>query len=141
MNYFGIILAIIAGILVSRMAVNKKRTVEESQSEGIVADEQEAIPEDALRTLTVSREAQALNSLGSYKVYVNGELVGKLGSGESLSYEITGHAYVQILAGKNGASMSIRAGRNPEINFSTMYGGAIRVNAFDAEIQSIEEGA
>ena len=147
MEAVSIIMVIVAGILLSVMAANRKRTVEESSSTGIyeeagASDESTAssIDPDEKRTLTISREPQILNSLGRYKVTVNGELIGKLAGGESLACNITEKAYVQIQSGKNGASMHIRAGKAPSIHFTTLYGGAITVTGDDLEILDIQEG-
>ena len=96
MEAVSIIMVIVAGILLSVMAANRKRTVEESSSTGIyeeagASDEStvSSIDPDEKRTLTISREPQILNSLGRYKVTVNGELIGKLAGGESSSASCT----------------------------------------------------
>ena len=123
---------LLAGILAGKLE-NAKYNSNAVSTSAAPAD----FPDDnEKRTLTISRDAQALNCAVKYSVVVDGREIAKLRNGDTISCEIRSTADVKIIYHKTGISMRIRAGKNPCIRFNTSYGGSVNARVEDAAILS-----
>lgn len=89
------------------------------------------------RMLSVSRQRQAVNMGAGYDLLIDGVKVTKIGNGGSFMTEIPQECEVIIRCSSlhfKQMKLRIRAGEHPRIDFSTVYGGGVRVRVNDVQI-------
>ena len=97
-------------------------------------------PLPSTKTLTITRAAQLENALCKYKITVNGKDYGHIGVGKMMCINVTGDmADVEIacdtmMMRNHRYNYRIRLGEKPQIQFKTIYGGAINADITGAEI-------
>lgn len=92
------------------------------------------------RTLIISRKAQFVCSLTSYKVFVDGIDLGNIGVGKSLFANISADTVrveikcTTVLMTGIRLFMLLKVTQNPKVEFELQYGGAISATVSGAEI-------
>lgn len=99
----------------------------------------------AAHTLVISRASQFVCAAVSYEVYINGAVLGKVPVGQSISTRIFSNTVrveircTTMLMKHIKLWMVLRPERNPRLEFSLQYGGAIKASVSGAEI--LEHGS
>lgn len=94
----------------------------------------------APKTLTVFRESQFVCAACTYNVMVNGNALGRVSGGNSITATVTSDtATVEIfcttvMMTNHKLRLVLRLGQNPRITFKLQYGGAINATVHDADI-------